>query len=131
LLQISNLKSEFNSKFYFHSDNNENDQSHLNYYQWVSLVLFLQAFSFYIPKLIWMTVEDKKIESLIQKNLSGPVPDKAEKEKELDRVADYWRSSRGTHTKLGLTYFFCEALNLVNKFNFVYISRSYFFLICL
>jgi hypothetical protein len=78
-----------------------------------------------------MTVEDKKIESLIQKNLSGPVPDKAEKEKELDRVADYWRSSRGTHTKLGLTYFFCEALNLVNKFNFVYISRSYFFLICL
>jgi hypothetical protein len=51
---------------------------------------------------------------LIQKNLNSPVPDKEEKEKELNRVADYWTSSRGTHTRLGLTYFFCEFLNLVN-----------------
>lgn len=85
----------------------------LGYYQWVSLVLFLQAVSFYIPKFIWMTVEDKKVESLIQ-NLKTHVPDKDEKEKELNKLAEYWTKNRGTHTRMALTYLFCEVLNLVN-----------------
>ncbi len=61
-------------------------------------------------------MEDGKIESLAQKNLQTPVPDKEEKAKELDRVVDYWNNHRGFHTKFALFYFACELLNLVAYF---------------
>jgi hypothetical protein len=86
------------------------------YYQWVSLVLVLQCFSFLIPNFIWKTFEDGKIESLAQKNLQTPVPDKEEKAKELDKIVDYWKNHRGLHTKFALVYFACELLNLVTYF---------------
>ena len=87
---------------------------HPSCYKWVFLILFLQAFSFYVPKLIWTAIENKKVESLIQNNLNVPAPDKDEKEIALGRVAEYWTSCRGAHSGLALTYLFCEALNLVN-----------------
>jgi len=89
------------------------------YYQWVSLVLILQGVSFLIPNFIWKAIEDGKIESLTQKNLQTPVPDKEEKAKELDKMVDYWKNHRGLHTKFALTYFACELLNLVTYFQVI------------
>jgi hypothetical protein len=45
------------------------------YYQWVGVVLFVQAVSFYVPRFIWTTVEEGRIGSLVQ-NLRNPLPDK-------------------------------------------------------
>ena len=93
-------------------DNVEKRQN--SYYQGVSLVLFLQAVSFTIPNYLWKSVADTKIQSLIQNNIKGPVSDPDQKKKELDRLAAYWLSSRGTHGVFALAYFVCELLNLVN-----------------
>jgi hypothetical protein len=37
-----------------------------NYYKWVSIVLFFQALTVYLPRYIWKNLEDGKIRMLIQ-----------------------------------------------------------------
>ena len=86
----------------------------VGYYQWVGIVLFLQALCFVAPKLIWRTIENNRMLVLIQHNLKSPVPPSGDRNIEVTRLAQYWASSRGTHGFFAVGYLACEALNLVN-----------------
>ena len=80
------------------------------YYQWVNLVLFLQACSFYLPRwmkridfismllysfvrILWRNMEGMTIKHLTQ-DLSNPVIKDDERRKQLSRVVDYLTVSK-------------------------------------
>ncbi|GFX84707.1 innexin [Trichonephila clavipes] len=46
------------------SSRDPRDYFHLRYYQWVYIMLFLQAFLFYIPRWLWKQWEGRKMEIL-------------------------------------------------------------------
>ena len=102
------------------------DKRHVGYYQWVSLVLFLQAVMFAIPTLLWKRHSHKLIQTLIQNlNVQAPVSDPEQKSRELDRLAQYWADRRGTHGGLAFTYLACEALNLANVVGQLYLTNTF------
>jgi hypothetical protein len=103
----------------------DEDIRRISYYQWVSLLLLLQAFCFAIPKLIWKTAENNKIKSLVQNNLRGPNQNFDEKNTELNRLAQYWADNRGTHGGLALAYFVCEALNFINVLGQIFLIDKF------
>jgi len=103
----------YKSKFYFISDSQErkfHKEVFVSYYQWISVILVIQAFSFYIPKLIWMTVNGKKLDpDFKNSNLDG----KDERENRIKEWANYLKQTRGSNNKSGLTHVFCKLSYLV------------------
>ena len=73
-------------------DVEEERLNHL-YYQWVNLVLFLQACSFYIPRILWRNLEGKTIQSLAQ-DLSNPVLNEKKREEQIHAVVCYLTISK-------------------------------------
>merc|ERR1739838_133398 len=63
------------------------------YYQWVNLVLFFQACSFYLPRYLWSHFEGKTIFNL-QQQLNNPVIEEEKREQQLFRVVKYLTVSK-------------------------------------
>ena len=93
-------------------------------YKWVSVVLFLQAVTFYIPRYIWKTVENNRTTLLIQ-NLNHPLQSQDEANIQISHIARYWQRYSGTHYHLALTYLFCETLNLINVISQIAITNFF------
>lgn len=82
---------------------------HHKYYQWVCVVLFLQAVTFYVPRYLWKTWEGGRIRALSQ-DLSVVVT--AERKSERIRVlTDYFAKNVNAHNLYAYQYAACELFN--------------------
>jgi len=96
------------------------------YYQWVVFVLFIQAMSFHIPRLLW-----KHSEGGLMKNLVGDLTDpiyeikKDERQDQVMKIKKYFKDSGRTHGNYALNYFFCELLALLNVLGQMYFTDRF------
>ncbi|XP_054161033.1 innexin inx2-like [Oppia nitens] len=83
-----------------------------SYYQWVSLVLFLQSLCFYITRYLWKKWEKNKIKGLIS-GLNKVILEKNEKIKTCEGLAKRLVDTRGKYNAYAFRYFICEVLNFL------------------
>jgi len=84
------------------------------YYQWVPLMLSVQAAFFYLPHWIWKQLENKRLETIIA-GLNNA--DCAEKNAKIDALTKYMRErmkDQYEHKMWAAKFYFCEFLNFVN-----------------
>ncbi|TRY75746.1 hypothetical protein TCAL_11109 [Tigriopus californicus] len=100
------------------------------YYQWVALVLVLQAGCFYFPRYLWQIWEQGKIQSLVsgldRTSLIKGLQSKNELQKgeikdKIQLMIQYWREAKGTNNLWAIKFYICEllcVLNVVAQFYF-------------
>merc|ERR1712088_933183 len=97
--------------------------THHKFYQWVVLVLILQAGAFYLPRLLWKTAEGG-VMKLLTTGLTDidSFMNKETRREGVKLIANYYNitpSRRGTYF---MKFVFCELLNLVNVFVQIYFT---------
>jgi len=97
--------------------------THHKFYQWVVLVLILQAGAFYLPRLLWKTAEGG-VMKLLTTGLTDidSFMNKETRREGVKLIANYYNitpSRRGTYF---MKFYFCELLNLVNVFLQIYFT---------
>merc|ERR1719317_1093591 len=95
-----------------------------SYYQWVNLVLFFQAVSFYLPRYLWSNFEGKTIYNL-QQQLNNPVIEEDKREKQLNRVVKYLTVSKISHRIYGRRYMMVYIIALLNILLNLYITNIF------
>ncbi|XP_050525464.1 innexin inx3-like [Daktulosphaira vitifoliae] len=96
-----------------------------SYYQWVPVMLFFQAITFYIPHWIWKILEDGKIR-MITEGIRGRHIDGFDNRKiKLNRLIQYCLQTLHTHNVYACGYFLCELLNTVNILGNIYITNKF------
>ncbi|CAN8019791.1 hypothetical protein HPB47_013270 [Ixodes persulcatus] len=83
------------------------------YYQWVCMVLFLQAGCFYVPRYLWKCYEQGLIRSLVQ-DLDCPIKESTDVCQKTEAIARYMRNHLNMHQKYFFVYVTSEVLNFVN-----------------
>ena len=79
------------------------------YYQWVSLVLFLQALFFYFPRLLWKHFEEGRVEAVTDKLKSD-----ANRDSSIALLANMLTESRPIYRSMIFKYSVLEVLNFLN-----------------
>ncbi|XP_035207516.1 innexin inx2-like isoform X2 [Stegodyphus dumicola] len=107
---------------------NESEYVYRNYYQYVHLVLFIQGLLFYLPHLIWKSIDRDHMDSFYivissckEQSKHKPSSSSLEKEKPgdgdsdpFDAAASYIEERWGTHTTYIFKYLFCELMAVIN-----------------
>lgn len=83
------------------------------YYQWVCVVLFVQALFFYAPGCMWKTWEGGRVKTLVM-DLDCPIIDDQSKSDRKKLLVDYFAANLRAHDVYAVRFFFCEFLNFVN-----------------
>nr|ACO10288.1 Innexin inx2 [Caligus rogercresseyi] len=106
------------------TDRNGNEIYHA-WYQWVHMVLFIQALLCYFPRWLWESLEGGKIDMLLQ-DLDQETLDYPEdlQPKRLS-VVHYFIRTKGTHNSYTYRFLFCEFLNLANIVGQMFIMNSF------
>lgn len=86
---------------------------YLRYYQWVVLILLLQALSFFVPAFVWKVWEGGRLEQLCSELGSVVVSDLWEEKKKKMLVSYFSTDFSDLHMCYALKYFFCEFLNFI------------------
>jgi len=81
------------------------------YYQWVSIYLVFQALFFYIPRILWLSMEGGLMKFLVRNARGKIIEDAEEKRDSLLRV--FQEHLHNKYTKYAGIFFFCEFLNVV------------------
>ncbi|KAF7494443.1 Innexin inx2 [Sarcoptes scabiei] len=84
-----------------------------SYYQWVGIVLFLQALTFYVVHLIWKIWEKNRMANIINDLNKAIIKETAKKTSRYNLVHYLYRSM-GRNRIYAFRYTFCEILNLFN-----------------
>ncbi|EEC05226.1 innexin shaking-B [Ixodes scapularis] len=95
-----------------HHMNHEDFQYH-KYYQWVGLLLFLQALFFYVPRWLWKALEGGHLKVLVR-NLEFDIVDSETKREKKELLVEYLISHLRQQDTYAWKYFVCEALALLN-----------------
>ncbi|RXG52790.1 Innexin inx2 [Armadillidium vulgare] len=103
---------------------NDTERQYHKYYQWVTLVLFLQALMFYIPHYLWKTWERKTLKNLVM-HLNLPVFDENSKEVRKQILTDYYIKNLHEFKSYTFRFFFCEVLNMVNVLLQLYLTNLF------
>ena len=83
------------------------------YYQWVWLLLLLQAFLFYVPYIIWEQYEGNITNRLLN-GLNSGVMSQTDRMNKISKVSEYLYRTKNHHTFRFLIYTSTEMLNLFN-----------------
>ena len=103
----------------------EDEKVHHAYYQWVPLMLALQAVMFYLPHFIWKMMEGGRIEQIIG-DLDEELPDN--KETKIANVAAYMNQRMKhphEHQVWSANFLFCEFLNLLNVISQIVLTNKF------
>ncbi|KAF7994638.1 hypothetical protein HCN44_004110 [Aphidius gifuensis] len=92
-----------------------NDEIHHHrYYQWVCLVLALQAIVFYSPRALWI-VRERGTVALLSRDLTSPLLRDVWSQERKEQLVEYFATTHlHAHTYYALSFFFCEILNFIN-----------------
>lgn len=116
-LNEKSLADAGNGTFQTHPRNpgqtEEDQKTYYGYYQWVFIVLFLQAVSYYIPRLVWESWEGGRIQMLVG-GLADAVRSKYCIQENTKPLVDYFSMHLHSHNCYAFKYFFCELLYLAN-----------------
>lgn len=91
------------------------------YYQWVPLVLFMQAMLFYIPRFIWKQVEGGLF-NVVLGGLDQPILEEGTRQKKHKVLSNYMLDNLNMHTFWAWRFFFCEALSFVIVIGNIYFT---------
>jgi len=96
------------------------------YYQWVVFVLFLQAASFYIPRVVWKHSEGGLMKMLVG-DLTDPLMliNKEDRTKRVFFIKRYFQESTKSHAGYAIKFFLCEVLALVNVVGQIYFTDKF------
>ncbi|ULM71689.1 viral innexin 6 [Diadegma fenestrale ichnovirus] len=89
------------------------EKRYYSYYQWVPVVLLIQAMFFYFPWYIWQSLENGRMKMLTG-DLTAPVLRKDDMEEKTESLLDYVIMNMHNHNSYAYSYFVCELLNLTN-----------------
>jgi len=95
-----------------------------SYYQWVPLVLFLQAISFYIPRYVWKSFDAGLFGSILQ-GLNKFSLDEKKKEEKYLVLLKYMKTHFNMHRNWALRFFVCELLCLVVVVSNIYLTDAF------
>jgi len=84
------------------------------YYQWVCLILWLQALLFYFPRYCWKKVEDGKIR-LCTPNMKDPEFEQEAREKHVKRLLNAYKRFKNKNNFYAMAFFGFEMLNGFNS----------------
>ena len=93
----------------------DGDEIRHAFYQFVCIVLFIQAAMFKIPQYIWRSWEDGKIKMMVKELNNQSLDPELTKKKAESRLASerYFVRTQGSHQSYVRGYVFCEMLNFV------------------
>uniref|UniRef100_T1J195 Innexin n=1 Tax=Strigamia maritima TaxID=126957 RepID=T1J195_STRMM len=100
--------------------NSETPRIHHSYYQWVPIVLFIQAILFYTPHLLWKMIEHGRLSRLLL-DLQSAILDPEAAETQYEMLTTYLIASRKSYNIYAGTYSILEALNLINVIGQIYL----------
>lgn len=103
----------------------EDQKNYYGYYQWVFIVLFLQAVSHYIPRFIWKTWEGGRIKMLVS-GLTDPVLSKDCIRENTKPLVDYFSMHIHSHDPYAVKYFLCGGLYLLITLLQIFCMNSFF-----
>jgi len=105
----------------------EGDEIRHAWYQWVTFILFLQAFLCYLPYFMWKTWEGGKIRLLLQ-DLDSQIlhTDRETTHTKREVIVNYIHRNLRTHNEYVYKFVFCEFLNLVNIFGQLFLMNEFF-----
>lgn len=96
------------------------------YYQWVWLVLFLQAGLFYVPYWLWKLWDRGRIKMLVADlNLEVIMADDDKLSKQKDAILAYLTPNHGHHTVYAMQFILCEILNTANVITQIFITDAF------
>ncbi|AAS90271.1 innexin Vnx-b17 [Ichnoviriform fugitivi] len=95
------------------TSNQQREIKYYGYYQWVFIVLFIQAVFFSIPQYIWKVCEGGKMKTLAH-DLTSPFLSKECITEKVDHLMDYFFMQLHAQNSYAYKYFGCELLNFVN-----------------
>lgn len=84
-----------------------------SYYQWVGMVLFLQALCFYVPHMLWKVWEKERVKKIIN-DLNKIILKQDAKDSSQEKLVNYLMKNKGKNNAYAFRYFLCELLNLLN-----------------
>jgi len=91
------------------------------WYQWVCMVLFIQAIFCYVPHYLWKAAEGGKL-SLITQGLDATWMERpGDLDGKKDMLVKYFHRTLRTHNSYVFKFVFCEILNLVNILAQIYL----------
>lgn len=102
----------------------EEIRRYYGYYQWVCMVLFIQAVCFYVPRYIWKSYEKGLVRNLVQ-DLDCPVMEDTTVCTKVETVARYVRAHINRHGEYFGAYVTCEVLNFVNVIGQILLTDAF------
>lgn len=103
----------------------EHQKRYYVYYQWVFIVLFFQAVTFYLPRWFWKSWEGGRIQMLAG-GLAAPVLSKDYVRENTKLLVDYFYMQLHSHNSYAFKYFVCEVLYLANCIIQICCMNSFF-----
>ncbi|ULM71648.1 viral innexin 5 [Diadegma fenestrale ichnovirus] len=103
----------------------EDQKIYYGYYQWVFIVLFVQAVLYYIPRLVWKSWEGGRIKMLTG-GLADPVLSKDCIRENTKPLVDYFTVQLHSHNCYAFKFFVCEVLYLANTVMQICCMNSFF-----
>uniref|UniRef100_T1IHE1 Innexin n=1 Tax=Strigamia maritima TaxID=126957 RepID=T1IHE1_STRMM len=97
---------------------------HHTYYQWVWLVLSLQAAMFYLPRYIWKTIDGGRMSHLV-KGLTEPLCEKESMSVRISILGQYVLTNWNKMNNWAYAYFMCEILNFLNVIAQIYVIDAF------
>lgn len=93
------------------------------YYQWVCLVFFFQAVSFYIPRYIWKSLEGHRI-SFCTKDIKDPELDESARNDRVTRMLTCYKRYKNKNNSYCIKFAFLELLNLLIAIFNMYVTDT-------
>ncbi|CAL4122737.1 unnamed protein product [Meganyctiphanes norvegica] len=104
-------------------DTEDNLRRHA-YYQWVPMVLLLQAAIYYLPKFLW-DQRDKGLFKDSIANLDKVSVDKHALKKRIESSAQYFKDSLNTHRNYAVCFLLCEMISFSIAVGNLYFTNTF------